>query len=688
MKIDNSNLKLKTDKGNFSFTTLAELVGWFNMSFATFFNKNVVKLERDFYKYKLIQKTEHGEDVLGKYKKITLCYSNRKNYPDEEIIFWLYKNFLIFQHNILNNLDRKIMLKKTIDFYAAKKGGIKLGSNLDDIFFCHVQNLKEEDSRYGSIERYNFIRSIKGVRITLNDSEDLPFPAVFFGNRNNKYGLIDASFSQNVRYRHIKIEGISSKYIDGITVYNPEMKTIGVDKLPINPGGKYEGEKIYLEILNTNDIQKAFDNYIENLSKSYKFRGKITSLQKNAIWGSWNYGIFEDINEELILKNSKFIKENFSEIKWIQIDHGYQAQIPGVTKKDENPIIRGIDFFYEGRENSIDKSKFPNGMKYVADKIKELGLKPAIWIGLCINKNSSLAIEHPEWILKRKNGEEISFCDIAYPDISIPEIRKLIEEVFKVLIKEWGFEGIKLDFWTFLFEIKNIKYRNNEKSSLEWRRWLLSYIRFLLPEDGYLEVATSALYGNPFPGIYIDNYRCSQDIGNGSWNEIKNSIRWISPLMCIEGKKTFLTNFDSIGINKKNTKEENRFWLSFCMMARSLIEVGCDLTTLSKEEISDLKKVLSTIDNGKRVYFGDFGINTRYLPPRIMWFDNNNKKYIGLFNFDDSYPKEISFNLEDVGLSNNKKYELKEFWTGEKLKVNKGYIEIIVPSRCAKIYTR
>ena len=60
-----------------------------------------------------------------------------------------------------------------------------------------------------------------------------------------------------------------------------------------------------------------------------------------------------------------------------------------------------------------DKTKFPNGMVPVCEYIQKKGMKPGMWISFAtVNVESKVAKEHPEWILKDKNGDPAFIQDI------------------------------------------------------------------------------------------------------------------------------------------------------------------------------------------------------------------------------------------------------------------------------------
>lgn len=682
-KIINKSVIFTFDKGVFSFIHTKEKFGFLNLGFQTEYDDKRVILNKEFSKYKIKFETNNISDSIGKGKEVVITLSNRVNFADEILKFWLYDRepFLIFQHNIRNFLDKEVFIKELVDGYVTDEGEIIVGNSIEDMVFCHVQNVKIDYFDIGSTETGNYIRNIEGVHTILGDGQDQPFPGVFFASRSKKQGIIDTVLTQKVRYREIEIEGISTNKHKGITKYIPRMTTRGVNGLRLNPGEIYEGEKVYLEIVEHNNPQIAYKQYIETLNKIYKFRSKVSSLRKEVIWGSWNYGIFRDVTEEVVLKNAEFIKQHpeifHNKVRWIEIDDGYQLS-------KENGYFA---FAYPDVGSSeIDKEKFPRGMKYVVERLKNMGFKPAIWLGLIVPKDSRLAKENPDWLLCWENGEKLLSGNEYMLDISVPEVREFIIKVLDLLINKWGFEGIKLDFWSYCFEVKGSSYRYKDKSSLQWREWLLKTIRSFLPEYGFIMSGCCCAMGNPFLGLYADVYRFGFDIGKGTWQEIIKLTKWGIPLFPLGGVNTFLMDIDSIGINESIPENENRLWLTFALVTRSLMEVAGDLTKLSSKSLEDLEKVFNTeINNGIPVFYGDFSIKEFNFPPKVWYSDDGNTKYIGIFNFGE-VQQEVILKPSYVGLKSNKRYKMKEFWSEEILRINGPSVKILIPPHTARLY--
>jgi alpha-galactosidase len=70
-------------------------------------------------------------------------------------------------------------------------------------------------------------------------------------------------------------------------------------------------------------------------------------------------------------------------LEYIQIDEGYQR--------------------WHGEWEG--NSRFPHGMKWLADKIKSFGLKPGLWIApYVISEPTEVYQQHSDWLLKHPDG--------------------------------------------------------------------------------------------------------------------------------------------------------------------------------------------------------------------------------------------------------------------------------------------
>lgn len=241
-------------------------------------------------------------------------------------------------------------------------------------------------------KEYGVFHSISFAYVRDGKSIDL------FGSLNDRtgYTIIYADMNKNtLKY---------SKDVEGITINEP-----------------YELLDLYFD---NGEYDAVFDRYFDAMN--------IKPLTDRKIKGytSW-YNYYQNISEDIILRDLEAIGKRSDLVNTFQIDDGYQTAV--------------------GDWLSIDKKKFPNGLKPVADKIHEKGLKAGIWLApFGAQRGSKIAAEHPDWLVKNKKGKPIivgANWGGFYPlDIDNQQARDYIKGVFDVVLNQWGFDLVKLDF--------------------------------------------------------------------------------------------------------------------------------------------------------------------------------------------------------------------------------------------------
>ncbi len=168
---------------------------------------------------------------------------------------------------------------------------------------------------------------------------------------------------------------------------------------------------------------EVFDKYF-SLSPMPEARNRCMSG-----YTSW-YNYFQKIDEGIILRDLNGLDRAKDEVSIFQIDDGYES--------------------FVGDWLVPDPKKFPHGMKYIADKIHDKGYNAGIWLApFSCQRVSQTAKLHPDWLIK-ENGKPMLGClgwGGAYTlDIYNPEARAYIKKFFDVVLNEWGFDMVKLDF--------------------------------------------------------------------------------------------------------------------------------------------------------------------------------------------------------------------------------------------------
>ena len=172
------------------------------------------------------------------------------------------------------------------------------------------------------------------------------------------------------------------------------------------------------------DYEEVFDKYFDMWKMPETRHGMMSG------YTSW-YNYFQNITEDIIIRDLNGLDPYKDQVNIFQIDDGYETYIGDWL--DPNP------------------SKFPKGMKYIADEIHKKGYKAGIWLApFNCQKISRMAKEHPDWLIKHENGKPMVGCIAwggAYTfDIYNEEVRAYLKKVFDVVLNEWGYDMVKLDF--------------------------------------------------------------------------------------------------------------------------------------------------------------------------------------------------------------------------------------------------
>ena len=182
--------------------------------------------------------------------------------------------------------------------------------------------------------------------------------------------------------------------------------------------------KIFDIVYFEGDYEEVFDKYFAMWKMPETRHGMMSG------YTSW-YNYFQNITEDIIIRDLNSLDPYKDQVNIFQIDDGYETFIGDWL--DPNP------------------AKFPKGMKYIADEIHKKGYKAGIWLApFNCQKISRMAKEHPDWLIKHENGKPMVGCIAwggAYTfDIYNEEVRAYLKEVFNVVLNEWGYDMVKLDF--------------------------------------------------------------------------------------------------------------------------------------------------------------------------------------------------------------------------------------------------
>lgn len=171
------------------------------------------------------------------------------------------------------------------------------------------------------------------------------------------------------------------------------------------------------------DEEEVFAAYARQLAARLGHSDK----RAGNVWCSW-YAYYENITEEQLTKDITALRGLPFDV--VQVDDGWEQMVG-----DWEP-----------------NTKFPSGMRALADRITDAGLRPGLWIApFILLPESRTAQERPELLLRDDNGEPVVAghnWGTGYwaLDLTRPAAQDHLRQMIRRVVHEWGFGYLKADF--------------------------------------------------------------------------------------------------------------------------------------------------------------------------------------------------------------------------------------------------
>lgn len=227
--------------------------------------------------------------------------------------------------------------------------------------------------------------------------------------RNGKNVFLAGSLSER--------QGFTVIYAD----MNRDTLTFSKDVEGVTVSEDYE---LFDMVMFNGDYDTVFDRYFAAMNIG---KPRIDHMSGYTSW----YNYFQNIDQKIILRDLNALNCVKDSVSVFQVDDGYETFVG--------------DWLYPNPE------KFPDGMKHIADEVHKKGYKAGIWLApFNLQIKSRTFAKHSDWVIKDKKGNPIlgvvAWGGAYTMDMYNEEAREYIRRFFDVILNDWGYDMVKLDF--------------------------------------------------------------------------------------------------------------------------------------------------------------------------------------------------------------------------------------------------
>jgi hypothetical protein len=542
---------------------------------------------------------------------------------------------LVFHVDGMNRSSRQIRVKNIFPLMATKEnnGGFSFWGDLNDVTL-----LTDEWERcYGASEA----KALKSEREFLSAWDihlfearsNLNFTASFYEVPNAKLSFSIRRYNDSTDV-DLTVKADTHSGRRGVLVNSGETITVSELVLLLVRGSPFA----------------ALEHYAELIAR----RNGVRPPVKIPIgWADW-YFAYGTTDEEEALKNLDFVAGELKDfgVEYFEIDSAWQLGVETTPPPDN--VVAGGPW--------TPNSKFPHGMKWFANRIREKGLKPGIWVRpFQMIDDAPERKAHPDW-----------FNEKGQMDFSNPAVRQWVRNLFTMLVDDWGYEYIKFDFPSFdlfnewgpkLFEEHSARAElyDQTKTNIQAYRESLNVMRESTAGKALLLACNSVM--PPTLGL-ADSFRIGDDVGDWS-RTFKYGVKSVSARYYTNGVY-WANDPDCLVVREPFTLEQARMWTSLIALSGGVVFISEKVYALPPERLEIIKKVLPTVANEGESY--SFGRPIDLLGSQVpeIWLLPVRKPFgtwviVGIFNWSD-VPVEKTLEMTSLGLRPDVPYLVYEFW--------------------------
>ena len=421
--------------------------------------------------------------------------------------------------------------------------------------------------------------------------------------------------------------------------------TLDCEGLSLEPGGAWDLEE--LMVASGSDRAKLLAALGDRMATHHP---RLRAKAPPTGWCSW-YCFGPRVTAQQVLDNLDVIAKQFPNLKYVQIDDGYQSAMG--------------DWLITG-------AAFGGNVRTVLDAIRRRGFEPAIWVAPFVAEAESAVFrEHPDWFVSAGDGSPLRSDRVSFGgwrrgpwyalDGTHPDVRQHFERLFHTMRHEWGCTYFKLDanFWG---AIHGGRFHDPRATRVDaYRRGMTAILRGA--GDAFVLGCNHPIW--PSAGL-VHGSRSSNDIRR-SWDRVKTTARQNLSRNWQNGR-LWWNDPDAVVLAGELTDEECQFHATAIYATGGMVLSGDDLTAIPPPRAAMLRTLLPP--TGVAAEFEDDSL-------AIGVVRLNEARMFCLFNWDDG-PRTRA-------LRSTAGATVVDVWTGESLTPRDAALSIEMPARTARL---
>lgn len=478
-------------------------------------------------------------------------------------------------------------------------------------------------------------------------------------NPQTGFSLIAGFLTQEHAYGQIALELNDlpqDSSMRAICIFDPPVE--------VPPGKRLESEQFYIALTERNPL--------DGLERFGQAIGAFNGIGPQAHrlphgWDSWNTLLKSEVDEKSVLAALEVFDRDLKRYGWthFSIGGGWQ-QATGTWE--------------------ANSSKFPHGMKWLADQVHARKMTAGIWIDpFTAVVDSAVAREHPDWLrIPSEPYRSMLTENERIIDVTIPEAYAWVRALAARIGSEWGYDTLQQgDFANRLLYADH--YAASGITRMDVFRLGIQALREGLGENSFVTTfapvqATEPVWRN---GIKPGAWGCVEVMTNAARRYYFAPYCWIADTDCSYFGLQTTRNRWSVGDKPALTDEQVHAWLTAAVMTGGTVRVGDWPPDLSTEQRSLLTRLLPVIGRPARPV-DLFGAETPAIWSLPIQCAIGSWGIAAVFNWSDT-PAKMPVALARLGLDAEAYYTVYDFWRDKFYGLAKGQVTLDMPAGSVRL---